>query len=369
MDSAAQNILAVDVMGSDLGPEELLEGVLLALREKTEHPFKLLLVGDEAVIGPILRQRRFQKLRESWQIIHADEVISMEEKPMQALRKKKDASMARAIELVKNGKANGALSCGNTGCLVAFSTILLRPLTQLGRPSLATIIPAIDHRFILLDVGANPEPTPLHLVHNALLGAHYCHVALQIRSPRIGLLSIGTEEGKGNEIIQRTHEVLKKLSSIVNYVGLIEGFQLFENQVDVVVCDGFVGNILLKSMESMARTVKSFLRKELFKNPLRALGSLLAFGAMRTIRKKLSTEKYGGAPLLGLNGSIFKAHGSSSRGAIKHAILIANRFCRGNSPVDLLKQMDFANEVINEEKKPLGDDVDVTQQDEDELGN
>lgn len=342
--------IAVDVMGSDLGPLELLEGVYLALRSGEASNFRLIVVGDGRVVEPVLAQRRFRPFRGRLDFQHAGEVIGMDEKPMQCLRQKKDASMARAIELVKAGRADGALSCGNTGCLVALSTIQLRPLSSAGRPALATIIPAIDHNFILLDAGANPIPLPLHLSQSALLGSQYCRIALGIRSPRVGLLSIGTEEGKGNEVVQKTHEVLKNVRHLINYVGLIEGFQLFDNQVDVVVCDGFVGNILLKSLESIAKKLKGFLRRELFKNPFRIFGCLFASGALRTIRKKLSAEKYGGAPLLGLNGSVFKAHGSSSRQAICHAILIANRFSRENFDDDLLRSMGEVAAICSEEK-------------------
>lgn len=345
--------IAVDVMGSDMGPLELLEGVFLALRTGEPNNFRLIVVGDEQIVRPVLMQRRFRPFEDRLDFQHAGEVIAMDEKPMQCLRQKKDASMARAVELVKAGKADGALSCGNTGCLVALSTIQLRPLSPAGRPALATIIPAIDHNFILLDAGANPIPLPIHLTQSALLGSHYCRIALGIASPRVGLLSIGTEEGKGNEVVQKTHEALKNVRHLINYVGLIEGFQLFENQVDVVVCDGFVGNILLKSLESIAKKLKGFLRRELFKNPFRIFGCLFASGALRTIRKKLSAEKYGGAPLLGLNGSVFKAHGSSNRQAICHAILIANRFSRENFDTSILHAMNEISALFSDEKSPV----------------
>lgn len=330
MDTPSKTIVAVDVMGSDLGPLEILEGVFLSLNESNEDDFSLILVGDEAIIRPFIAQPRFEKYLSRLQVCHASQVIEMNEKPTRVLRTKKDASMARAIELVKDGKADGILSCGNTGSLVALSTIKLRPLKNLERPALATVIPAINHQFVLLDVGANPESSPEQLLHNAILGAHYCQVALGLSRPRVGLLSIGTEEGKGNERVQKAHELLKRVNGEIRYEGLVEGFQLFRNGVDVVVCDGFVGNILLKSMESLAKEVKGFLKKELLKNPLRIFGCLFSIGALRSIRKKLSAEKYGGAPLLGLNGSVFKAHGGSNRQAIKYAILIAKKFAKSS---------------------------------------
>jgi glycerol-3-phosphate acyltransferase PlsX len=226
-------------------------------------------------------------------------------------------------------------------------------MEHLERPTLATIIPAIDRHFVLLDVGANPNPTPRQLVHKALLGVHYSSVALKNPRPRVGLLSIGTEEGKGNELVQRTHEMLKVLgeNDIIPYGGLIEGFQLFQEGVDVVVCDGFVGNVLLKSMESIAKRLKIFLRRELFRNPLRTFGSLFLAGALGNIRRKLSAEKYGGAPLLGLNGPLFKAHGSSNRREICHAILIAQRFLRAGHREELRKRIARADEILTMPKE------------------
>ncbi|MDR3117073.1 MAG: phosphate acyltransferase PlsX [Puniceicoccales bacterium] len=320
-------VVAVDVMGSDRGPQETFEGILLALRRCREANFSLILVGNRELMANLLAGKRFRPFRDRIRLHHAAAVIAMDESPMRAMRQR-ESSMGQAIDLVREGEAGGALTCGNTGALVAIGTIRLRPMPQLERPALATVIPGIDRHFVLLDVGANPSPTPRQLVHNAILGAHYNRVALQNPSPRVGLLSIGTEEGKGNGLVQQTHEMLKKLGGIIRYEGLVEGFQLFQDPPDVVVCDGFVGNVLLKTMESLARRLKGFIGKELFRNPLRIFGCLFAAGALRTIRKKLSAEAYGGAPLLGLNGSLFKAHGSSDRDEICRAILMAERFLR-----------------------------------------
>jgi glycerol-3-phosphate acyltransferase PlsX len=349
MDFSREPILAVDVMGSDAGPQEILEGVLRALGTPTSVGFGVVLVGDERLIQSFLAQRRCQPFLPRIDVLHAGEVIAMDESPTKVLRQKKDASMARAVDLVKEGRADGALTCGNTGALVSLGTIKLRPMKHLERPTLATIIPAIDRHFVLLDVGANPEPTPRQLVHNALLGEHYSRIALKVSAPRVGLLSIGTEEGKGNDLVQQTHELLKSLGGIINYRGLIEGFQLFQEMADssdVVVCDGFVGNVLLKSMESIAKRLKSFLRKELLRNPLRIFGSLFMGGVLREVREKLSAERYGGAPLLGLNGALFKAHGASNRREIRHAVLIAQRFLRAGHWDELRQQIALADEIL-----------------------
>ncbi|MDR1435654.1 MAG: phosphate acyltransferase PlsX [Puniceicoccales bacterium] len=346
-----QPVLAVDVMGSDLGSGEILDGVCLALKSQDQCSLRTILVGDGKVIESALSQRRFRSVRSSIEVLHADDVIAMDESPTKALRHKKNSSMAMAVELVRDGKANGALSCGNTGALVAFGTIRLRTIDGLERPALATVIPAIDRNFILLDVGANPEPTARQLVHGAILGAHYGNVALKMPSPTVGLLSIGTEEGKGTELVQDAHAMLKLLSdnNVINYVGLIEGFQLFQERaasIDVVLCDGFVGNVLIKTMESIAARLSAFLRKELLRNPLRAFGCLFIGGALRSLREKLSAERYGGAPLLGLNGSLFKAHGSSNRKQICHAILIAQRFLRASAVGELRRSVALADEIL-----------------------
>jgi glycerol-3-phosphate acyltransferase PlsX len=335
---------AIDVMGSDRGPREILEGTLQALHLRDD--FAVVLVGDGAQIHPSLAQRRWRRLGNRLRVFHAGEVIAMDESPIRALRQKKDASMARAVELVKAGEADGALSCGNTGALVSLGTIKLRPMEHLERPALASVIPAIDRHFVLLDVGANPSPTPRQLMQSALLGAHYGRLALKIASPRVGLLSIGTEEGKGNGLVQEAHGLLKRLQGIIDYRGLIEGFQLFQNEVDVVVCDGFVGNVLLKSMESIAKIVKKFIRQELVKNPLRIFGCCFVAGALRSIRKKLSAEQYGGAPLLGLNGAIFKGHGASNSREICHAILIARRFLHAGERDGLRRQIMEADRAL-----------------------
>ncbi|MDR2664027.1 MAG: phosphate acyltransferase PlsX [Puniceicoccales bacterium] len=354
-------VLAVDVMGSDRGPGEILEGVRRALNTRTTVPFRVILVGDGETIRSAIGERGFRSVVRRVEIFHAAEVIGMEESPTKALRQKKHASMAQAVELVKEGRADGALSCGNTGALVALGTIRLRPMEGLDRPTLATVIPAIDRHFVLLDVGANPAPTARQMVHSAILGSHYSSVALRTPSPQIGLLSIGTEEGKGNGLVQEVHETLKLLASkqIINYRGLIEGFQLFQapadgSSVDVVVCDGFVGNVLLKAMESIAKRLKTFLRKELMRNPFRAFGCLFLGGALRNIRMKLNAERYGAAPLLGLKGSIFKAHGASNCREICHAVLIAQRFLRAGMDEELHRQVLQAQELLRsaEERPP-----------------
>ena len=247
----------------------------------------------------------------------------MEDKPLQALKRKKDSSMLRAIELVKTGEARVAISSGNTGALMAGGTLRLRMMNGVDRPALAAVIPRAGGYFILIDAGANPEARPEHLVHNAVLGANYAKVILGLASPRVGLITIGTEEGKGNALVAETHEQLKKITSVINYVGPIEGFQVFRDTVDVVVCDGFVGNTLLKTWESLAKFITTMLKEELQQNPLRMAGAVLANGAFASLKSRMNPDRYGGAPLLGVRGNILKAHGSSNRHAIASAIRAA----------------------------------------------
>ena len=254
----------------------------------------------------------------------------MDDKPLMALKRKKDSSMLRAIELVKDGRASVVVSCGNTGALMAGGTLRLRTMEGVARPALAAVIPRENGHFVLIDAGANPESKPEHLLHNAVLGSHYCRVMLGIASPRIGLMTIGTEEGKGNALIAATNDLLKQTGGILNYAGPIEGFHVFSDHVDVVVCDGFVGNIMLKSWESLAKFFSGVLKHELKANPFRATGAVLCQGAFKALKERINPERYGGAPLLGLKGNILKAHGSSNRYAIKSAIHAASQIIKAD---------------------------------------
>ncbi len=311
--------IAVDAMGSDLGPHEIVEAVKLALAEFPDlNPITL--VGDQRVIGPLLASAGLAD-HPKLAIFHASEVITMDDKPLVALKRKKDSSMIRAIELVKAGEAGAAVSCGNTGTLVAAGIVKLRTLEGVDRAALAPVIPRQNGHFILVDAGANPEANAEHLVHNAILGTHYCRMQLGIKRPRVGLLTIGTEEGKGNALIAETHEALKKLDAeLINYIGPVEGFQVFKDDVDVLVCDGFVGNICLKSWESLVKFFSAELKSFIKKSPARMFGAAFANGAFRDLKHRVEPERFGGAPLLGLKGNLIKAHGSANRQAFKNAI-------------------------------------------------
>jgi glycerol-3-phosphate acyltransferase PlsX len=341
--------IAVDAMGGDLGPSEVVEAVRLAFRQYPDlNPITL--VGDEAVLRPLLGRIPPER-RDQVSIHHASEVVTMDDKPLMALKRKKDSSMIRAIELVKEGHASVVVSCGNTGALMAAGTLRLRTMEGIARPALAAVVPRENGHFILIDAGANPEAKPEHLVHNAILGSHYCRVMLGIASPRVGLMTIGTEEGKGNALITETNELLRRTGDLVNYSGPIEGFQVFAEHVDVVVCDGFVGNIMLKSWESLVKFFSGMLREELQANPVRATGALLSKGAFSALKERINPERYGGAPLLGLKGNILKAHGSSNRHAIKSAIYAASRIIRADMNHLIEADIARANELLAE---PVG---------------
>jgi glycerol-3-phosphate acyltransferase PlsX len=313
-------------MGGDLGPSEVVEAVKLALAADPALA-PLLLVGQREVLEPLLAAAGLPA-DPRVSIVHATEVITMDDKPLKALKTKKDASMVRAIELVKSGEARVAVSSGNTGALMAGGTLRLRMMNGVDRPALAAVIPREGGHFVLIDAGANPEARPEHLMHNAILGADYARVILGVESPRVGLLTIGTEEGKGNALITETHELLKRINGVVNYVGPIEGFQVFRNHVDVVVCDGFVGNTLLKTWESLAKFITGMLKDELKQNPVRTAGAVLAKGAFDALKGRMNPDRYGGAPLLGVRGNLLKAHGSSNRHAWASAIRAANQIIR-----------------------------------------
>ncbi len=310
--------IAVDVMGGDHGIGVVIDGAQQALAA-LPHLQKLILVGREDDIRPVLVDRGCSDSR--IEVFHASEVLTMQDKPMDVLRKKKDCSMARAIGLVRDGQADAIVSRGNTGGLFTGSTVLLRPIEGVKRGAIATVIPTQHNEFVLLDAGANVECRPLHLAQFAVMGSIYAREILGYERPRVGVLSNGTEQGKGTELTQEALELISKLD--LNFIGYVEGHDLFENKVEVVVTDGFVGNIVLKTIESLAKGMVHWLKDEFSKNPKRMLGALLAKNALRSIKRRMDPDAYGGAPLLGLNGNVLKAHGSAKERSMMNAIRVA----------------------------------------------
>jgi len=308
--------IAVDVMGGDHGPAVVIEGVKQAL-EADRSIAAIYLVGNEAEINPARERAGLRDSRA--QVLHASEVLTMEDKP-QSVRTKKDSSMVRAIELVSEGKADAIISPGNTGALVAGS-LKLRRLDGVERPALAARMPSKTNDFVLLDAGATPVCEPIHLAPFAVMGSVYAKSLLELDRPRVGILSNGSEKTKGNELTRETAKLCAKLD--LNFIGYVEGFDLFGDAVDVAVADGFVGNIVLKTAESLGYAIKSLLKTELTASPIRQLGATLAKGGLMKLKQRMDPEVYGGAVLLGLNGIVIKAHGSSRERAIANAIRVA----------------------------------------------
>ena len=254
--------------------------------------------------------------------------------------------MVRGFNLLKEGRARVLVSSGNTGALMAGGKLIVGSMAGVERPALAPAVPRENGYFILIDAGANPTSEALHLVHNAVMGSHYARAVLGLATPRVGLLTIGTEEGKGTPLTTETNELLKRLNGLIHYVGPVEGFQLFRDHVDVVVCDGFTGNSLLKSWESLSKFIKQTLADELKRTPLRAAGYLLARGAFDALKERINPDRYGGAPLLGVRGNILKAHGSSNRHAWASALRAAGRIARHDLAARIEQDIARANEQV-----------------------
>ncbi|RPJ34795.1 MAG: phosphate acyltransferase PlsX [Verrucomicrobiaceae bacterium] len=312
--------VALDAMGGDNAPAVNIGGAMDALRyyPKLQH---LYLVGDQHVLaaecarqGLDLRDRRVS-------IVHAPETIGMAEPGAKAVRRKKQSSINVAMEMVKEGRAEAFVSAGNTGAAVAAATLKLRTLPGVDRAGIATAIPNEHGLCHILDAGANPEAKPEHLVAYAIMGTAFSRNVLGVKNPKVGLMSNGEEDEKGTTFTKETFRLLKQTPGI-QFIGNVEGRDLFESELDIVLCDGFVGNIVLKSVEATAKAVSKWLKAEIKGNPLRLCGAVLANGAFKALKEKSSYETYGGSPLLGVNGVVIIAHGSSSALAVRNAIRV-----------------------------------------------
>jgi len=310
--------IALDAMGGDFGPPNLVAGAALALREYP-HISKLFLVGDTAQIEAELRKLGCNDSR--IEIVHSTQVVEMSDRAWSAVRRKKDSSVSRAVDLVKHGQANAIVSAGHTGAAVAASMVKLRTLPGIYRPGIAAVLPTETNVFVLMDAGANIDARPEHLLQYAFMGSVYSSHVLGYKNPTVGLISLGEEDVKGNEMTKEVFKMLKKSS--LNFVGNIEGRHLFEDPVEVVVCDGFVGNVILKTCESISVAIFQWLKHELSRTPMRKVGAFLARESFRTIKDKTNYEEYGGSPLLGVNGICIIAHGSSTPLAVKNALRVA----------------------------------------------
>jgi fatty acid/phospholipid synthesis protein plsX len=311
-------------MGGDFAPKEIVQGAVDAAKK---YDCEIVLIGDEGQIRAELAGANTEALRIS--IVHASEVIGMDEHPAEAVRTKKDSSVVVATRLVKEGKCDAVFSAGSTGAAVAAAQLILHRIRGVGRPAIATPMPTPDGVTLMLDSGANVDSKPEHLVQSAVMGALYAQHVFGIAHPRVGLLNIGEEESKGNEQAKETYQLLK-VEPNIHFCGNAEGRDVPKGNFDVVICDGFVGNVVLKFAEGLAKTILGLIREEIRGAGLMAkLGALLLMPTLRRLGKRLDVREYGGAPLLGVNGCCVIGHGSSDAKSVASAIGVTVDYVNG----------------------------------------
>ncbi|WP_276570814.1 phosphate acyltransferase PlsX [Halochromatium glycolicum] len=320
--AAARQTLALDAMGGDHGPESVVPAALRFLGERQDR--RLILVGREEAIRAYLPGSA--RSDERIEIRHASEEVGMDELPSKALRGKKDSSMRVAIDLVKQGEADACVSAGNTGALMATARFVLKTLPHIDRPAIITAIPALKGQTHMLDLGANVDCSAEHLFQFAVMGSELVRAVQDVRSPRVGLLNIGAEEIKGNDQVRAAHELL--VASSLNYVGYVEGDDIYIGDVDVVVSDGFVGNVALKASEGVAKLIAQMLKRRFKRTLLSRVSGLLALPVLRGFRDEVDPRRYNGASLLGLRGIVIKSHGGADAVAFEHALRIADQEVR-----------------------------------------
>jgi len=310
--------IVVDAFGTDNAPKPEIKGSLQVLEDHKD--IEIILVGDEKVI-----KGQIYKGHPRLHIVHASEVVHHDDKPSEVVRKKKDSSMSVGLRLVKEGEGDAFISAGNTGAVMAFSLFTLGRVKGVSRPAIGALFPNVEEgRNLVLDVGANIFVSYRHLVEFAFMGSAFYKVMFG-RKPKVALLSIGEEEVKGGESIVKARKILSEINGNFNFVGYVEGHEILSTKADVIVMDGFVGNILLKFGESVLGVVMEFMKKEVKKDPKALMGALLMKRVFKNIRTKADFEEYGGAPLIGVNGIVIIAHGRSSSRAIYNAVLVAKK--------------------------------------------
>lgn len=329
--------VALDVMGGDYAPHSTLKGAELALKKFPD--LYLLLVGKESILKSWEGRKRVS-------LYYTEETIGMDESPKAALKEKKEASIFKGIELVKKGFAEAFVSAGNSGAIVAGAIFILGRLEGVRRPAIATLMPTLKKPIVLIDAGANVDSKPFDLLQFGVMGSVFLEKIWGRKNPKISLLSIGEESGKGNTLVKKAHELF--LNSKLNYIGNIESKDIFWGETDVVVCDGFIGNICLKLSEGLAEVILEMLKNEVKNSFLYLLGMRLAKGALENFKKKADWREHGGAPLLGVKGNIIIAHGRSDAVAIENAIKVAMTFIKINLVDRLSKAI---SEMIKMEEK------------------
>ena len=310
--------VAVDAMGGDYAPEKIVKGAVLAAQE---YGISVQLVGQLDLISAELNKYDTKGL--DIELVRADEVIGMEEAPGSALRKKKNASIIVAVEQIVNGRAQAVVAAGSTGAAMASCLFGLGRLPNIDRPAIAVLLPTMEKPVLMLDAGANSACEPEMLYQFAIMGSSFSSAVLGVKNPRVGILNIGEESGKGNELVKQTYKILEKKRDHLNFIGNIEGREMYMGICDVVVCDGFVGNVALKVTEGVAKMVFQLFKNEINKSILAKIGALIAKPALMGMKKRTDSSEYGGALLLGIKGICVIAHGSSDAYAIKNAVKVA----------------------------------------------
>ncbi|HET8731975.1 MAG TPA: phosphate acyltransferase PlsX [Moraxellaceae bacterium] len=332
--------IAVDAMGGDFGPRVTVPASLAVLRE--QPLLRLTLVGDEAQISPFLSRLSVAE-RSRVSVVHTTEVVTMDDKVAVALRQKKQSSMRLAINLVHEKSVQACVSAGNTGALMAVSRFVLKTHANIDRPAILTALPTTTGHVHMLDLGANVDSQPEHLLQFAQMGSVVAEALDGIERPRVGLLNIGEEEIKGNDLIKRTDELLK--ASGLNYIGYVEGDGMFKGHADVVVCDGFVGNVALKASEGVAKMLAGFIKEEIGRNWLTRIAGMLAVPVWNGLRKRMDPGRYNGASLVGLTGIVIKSHGGAEVASFAHAVRVAIKEVEKNVPALIESRLGAAANV------------------------
>jgi glycerol-3-phosphate acyltransferase PlsX len=331
--------IALDAMGGDFGPSVVVPAALRALEQ--DGGLRVILVGDETILRTTLERSKAAG-HDRLKIHHASQKVGMDEAPSSALRNKKDSSMRVAIDLVKNGEAGACVSAGNTGALMATARFVLKMLPGIDRPAICTSLPTMTSHTWMLDLGANIDCNAEHLLQFALMGSVLAGAVDNNHQPRIGLLNIGEEEIKGNEQVKEAARLLS--GSQLNYSGYAEGDDIYKGNFDVIVCDGFVGNISLKTSEGVARMIAHFIRQEFTRNLLTRLAAIIAMPVLRSFRRRIDPRRYNGASLLGLRGIVIKSHGSADVLSYANAIKVAVVEARESVPERISSQLQTFHE-------------------------
>ncbi|MFH1093128.1 MAG: phosphate acyltransferase PlsX [Candidatus Omnitrophota bacterium] len=310
--------IAVDAMGGDKAPDVIIKGAILAAKEIDAE---IILVGRQEVIEANLSSQKF--VPDNITVVNATEVIEMDDSPAVSVRRKKDASINIAVKMVKECQADAIVSAGNTGAVVCAASLFLKILPGVDRPGISVLLPTLKNVVQMIDMGANIDAKPEHLMQYGVMGSIYSKHVLNKKNPSVGLLNIGEEETKGPEFVKETFKLLEQNKNI-NFIGNVEGRDIYVGDCDVIVCDGFLGNVVLKVSEGLADAIKEMLKRKLSSNMITKIGSLLSAPAFRALKKEIDYSEYGGAPLLGIDGVCIIAHGGSSANAIKNAVRVAH---------------------------------------------